>query len=959
MLKTSTSKAFAAAFGILTVSAIGSIVTMIILYKTEISTMNPTPRPTITSTTMGPPPVMRLPTNLVPENYKIFLHLHFYSEIIEEVNVTTPNQTMMFTGNSSVDFHCVKTTWSIYLHSRDLRVYDPVVKNKNTNKEIRTANMKYHTDESNFLEIQLKDQLEEGMNYSLFLAFKGEISQHLQALYVSTYDEGFPHPDDNTNTDRFLASTHLQPTDARRVFPCFDEPEMKAVFVVTIIHRPNMVALGNEDEAGADIIDGWKVTRFNPTPKMSTYLFAFTVSKFTPILSKHDRVKIRIFARPEATKAGHTQYAANVTGQILKFYEKYFDMKYLLKKLDQIALPDLAAAAMENWGLITYEEGVLLYEEGVSSQLHKETISYIIAHELAHQWFGNLVTMKWWSQVWLNEGFATYLSNLALDEVEPTFKMREMYTTSELHAAFEQDALVSSHPLTVSNNDVQSTSQIIEMFDAITYYKGAIVLRMLANAVEQRVFDKGIKMYLSAFSFGNTDQHDLWDYIQKAVHDDGGHIDVAKVMGTWTNQNGYPVITINTTNGKIYQKHFLFNSSFDTSQLWHIPIQVVSNTSGTSLQWLETSNTVKDAFISKHGEWILANVNCTGYYRVNYNPENWERLLVQLESNPHRIPVMNRGQLIDDAFNLARAKIVDVTLALNATWFLRSEKDYIPWESAVRNLEYFVLMFDRSELYGPIQSYLRDQVENLHSFFSNLTDNSEVPMDHSLQHSQIIAIDVACSNGLQECIDRATWMFNNWMNTNDTNTNSIHPNLRSVVYCQAVAAGGKKEWEFAWNKFQTTSETSEKDQLRKALSCTKKIWLLSRYLEYTLDPEKIRLMDVTSTINYIATNVAGHGLAWNFIRAHWDYVSQGDGAKLIEGVTRRFSTQFELEELEKFATNYDLGPASAAVDLAIEQVKVNIEWISENKDIVLEWFQSKTQNDIEPLFGPSDGESSF
>ncbi|XP_051918184.1 alanyl (membrane) aminopeptidase-like b [Hippocampus zosterae] len=944
MPKTSTSKAFAATFGILTASAIGGIVTMIILYETQIATMNPTPRPTLAATTMAPPPVMRLPTNLVPENYRIFLHLHLYSKIIEEVNVTTPNQTMLFTGNSTVHFYCVETTRSIYLHSRDLRVYDPLVKNENTKKKIEISNMKHHADESDFLEIQLADKLEAGMNYSLFLAFKGQISQNLQALYLSTYKESFPHSKDNT--DRFLASTHLQPTDARRVFPCFDEPEMKAVFDVSIIHRENMMALGNEAVADSGLIDNWEVTHFHPTPKMSTYLLAFTVSEFTPTPSKHDRVKIQIFARPEATDAGHTQYAANVTGKILMFYEKQFEISYLLKKLDQIALPDLSAVAMENWGLITYDEGVLLYEEGVSSQLHKETISYIIGHELAHQWFGNLVTMKWWSEIWLNEGFATYMSTLALDEVEPTFKVREMYIMHELHGALEQDALASSHPLSVPQENIQSTSQIIEMFDVISYYKGALVLRMLADAVEQRVFDKGLKMYLSAFRHGNTDQDDLWGYIRKAVVDDGGHTDVAETMHTWTNQNGYPVITINTTIGQIDQKHFLFNSSLDSSFLWHIPIRVLSNTSGTSLVWLKTRSAVKDPFISKHGEWVLANVNCTGYYRVNYNPENWMNLLSQLESNHNRIPVMNRGQLIDDAFHLARAKIVDVTLALNTTWFLRDEKEYIPWESAVRNLEYFVLMFDRSEVYGPMQLYLRAQVKNLYSYFRNFTDNSEIPVDHSLQHNQITAIDVACSNGLQECIQRATWMFDDWMNGNDTNVNSIHPNLRSVIYCQALAAGGKKEWEFAWNKFQNTRKTSEKDQLRKALSCTKKIWLLSRYLDYTLDPKKIRLMDVTSTINYIATNVAGHGLAWNFIRAHWDYVSQGDGAKLIEGVTRRFSTQFELEELKDFATKSDLGAASEAVDRAIEQVNVNIQWVSENKDTVLDWFRSRTDDDI-------------
>ncbi|XP_061138849.1 alanyl (membrane) aminopeptidase-like b [Syngnathus typhle] len=946
MLKSSTSKAFAASFGILTASAICSMVTMVIFYEIQIGPMNATEKPTDPPPIIIPPPVMRLPTNLVPDNYKLFLHLQLYSRIIEEVNVTTPNQTMVFTGTSTVHFHCVEKTQSIYLHSRDLRVYDPFVKNKMTNKKIEIINMKNHVNESDFLEIQLKEELMAGKNYSLFLEFQGEISQNLQALYLSTYNEDVPHFENNTNRERFLASTFLQPTAARKLFPCFDEPQMKAVFDVTIKHRKEMTALGNEAAKGSELAEDWEVTQFYPTPKMSTNLLAFTVSEFTPIKSVLERVTIQIYARPEVTDAGHTRYAADVTGKILKFYENHFGIHYVLKKLDQIALPDLSAAAVENWGLITYQEGALLYEEGVSSQLHKEKISHLIAHELAHQWFGNLVTMKWWSEVWLKEGFATYMSILALGNVEPTFQVKEMYIMSELHAALEQDALASSHPLSVPPSNVESTSQIIQMFDDISTYKGAMVLRMLADAVEQRVFDKGIKMYLSSYKYGNTDQDDLWKCIQKAVVEDGGHIKVAETMGTWTNQNGYPVITINTTNGEINQNHFLFNSTLDSSRLWHIPIRVMSNTSGSSFIWLNTRSAVKDPFLSKHGEWILVNVNCTGYYRVNYNPENWEKLLNQLESNPNRIPVMNRGQLIDDAFHLARAKMVNVTLALNTTWFLRNEKASIPWESAVRNLEYFVLMFDRSEVYGPMQAYLRAQVKNLYSYYRNFTDNSEIPTSHSLQHNQITAIDMACSNGLQECIEMATLMFDEWMNSNDTNTNSIHPNLRSVIYCQALAAGGEKEWEFAWNKFLTTSKTSEKEQLRKALSCTKKIWLLNRYLDYTLDPEKIRLMDVTTTINYIASNVAGHGLAWNFIRAKWDYVRQGDGAKLIEGVARRFSTEFELEELETFATKNDISAVSGAVELAIEQVKVNIQWVSENKATVREWFLSKTDYDI-------------
>ncbi|XP_068460282.1 aminopeptidase N-like [Clinocottus analis] len=841
--ETGLSKAFAATFVVLTVSVIAGIVTMIIVYKTEIATMNPTPRPTFTSTTTSPPPVLRLPKNLVPQRYQVVLQPHLYTRIIEEVNVTSPNQTMLFTGNSTVTFHCVQVTKAVYLHSVDLAVSDPVLRNKDTNQKIGVSSMKnLNEQEGNFLEVQLDDVLEEGGNYTLFLAFRGEMTE-LEGIFVSTYTEGSPSYEGDQDTERFLVATHLEPTDARRLFPCFDEPEMKAVFDVTIIHRRDTTALGNADTRDSMIIDDdWKVTYFHPTPKMSTYLFAFTVSEFTSTDSPTDgRVKIKTYARPDAIAADQAQYAAVTTEKILKFYEDYFEINYEQRTLDQIALPDLGMSAMENWGLITYHEGALLYEEGVSSLLHKETIATIVAHELAHQWFGNLVTMKWWNDIWLNEGFATYMSYFAVDHVEPTFQSKETHFMSCLHDAFEQDALESSRPLSPPEADVQRTQDIVDMFDSITYCKGAAMLRMLADVVTDRVFSRGIRTYLSDFSYKNTDQNDLWQNIQKAEDDDGGHTDVAKVMNTWTQQIGFPVITINTSNGEVYQKHFLFNDSSESSLWWYVPIRVMSNTLEPSLVWLETSDTVKkDQFLSDAGDWILANVNCTGYYRVNYNPENWERLLTQLETDPQRIPLVNRGQLIDDAFNLARAELLEVTLALNTTRFLRSEREYLPWESAVRNLEYFVLMFDRSEVYGPMQAYLREQVSGLYDFFRNDTDNQRVPEDHSSQHNQILAIQVACSNGLPECIAMATKMFSNWMDMNGTN--SIPSNLRSMIYCQAVASGGREQWEFVWEKFQSSSDPSEREQLQDALSCTKKIWLLNRYLEYTLDPEKIRLM---------------------------------------------------------------------------------------------------------------------
>ncbi|XP_034031432.1 aminopeptidase N-like [Thalassophryne amazonica] len=883
------SKAVAAVAVILTVSVIGGIITMVIVYEKMLATLNPTPRPTLPTTTTAPPPVLRLPGSLIPESYKIYLQLHFYPKIIKEVNVTSPNQTMLFTGNSTVKFRCIQTTKTIYLHSDQLKVYGEKVVNTETNEVIGVYSVSSEDSPKNFLKIMLNDMLEKGGSYSLFLTFKGEMSG-LTGLYMSTYTEG--PTGDGDDGQRFLATSQMQPTYARSVFPCFDEPAMKAKFDVTIIHRKGTTALTNWMFKDSNYEGDWKNTHFVLTKEMSTYLLAFTVSEFTATTSSYEHVTIKTYARPEATKAGSTQYAASVTGNILEFYEAHFGIKYPLSKLDQIAVPDFYNGAMENWGCIHYQEESLLYEEGVSSELHKETIITIIAHEIVHQWFGNLVTVSWWNETWLNEGFASFMVYLAVNDIESTFNMKDALVIHDLHTAFAEDALTSSHPLSSPAKDVQTPSQISEMFDDITYAKGAAVLRMLEDFVTPRVFHAGIKIYLNAFQYGNADQHGLWKSIQQAADDDHLPIQVADVMDTWTNQIGYPLITINTTTGNIKQRHFLYNDTKESRLQWNIPINYMSNTSGPDLAWLRTTSENKEEFAVKDKGWILANVNCTGYFRVNYDPENWNRLMTQLETNPQRIPMINRWQLIDDAFNLARAKIVNVTLALNSTRFLKNETAYLPWESAVMNFAYIVLMFDRSEVYGPMQMYLREQIKGLYNFFRNYTDNSTVPEDHSLQYNQILAVSVACGNELPECQEMAKEMFAFWM-VNRTNI-SIHVNLRSVIYCQAVATGGQEEWEFAWDKFQKATDTSEKQQLREALSCTKKLWLLHRYLEYTL-------------------------------------MLTSEGAAVIDSVTRRFSTDFELQELKRFQNDYDLGAASRAVEQAIEQTQINIQWVKENK----------------------------
>uniref|UniRef100_A0A4W5R4C2 Aminopeptidase n=1 Tax=Hucho hucho TaxID=62062 RepID=A0A4W5R4C2_9TELE len=921
------SKVLAIATVVMTVSSIGGIITMMIVYETERIKTNPTPPPTPNATIVyptGPPPNLRLPGNLIPERYDIVLQPRLYT-----VMNNATNQSLIFTGNSTVYFRCVEKTKTIFLHSKQ-NVTDVTVKDCDNKKTINVENTILYNNESNFLEIRLEAVLQEDGNYSLFTAFEGELLDDLAGFYMSSYKKETSTKDD---TKTFIATSQMQPTDARKVFPCFDEPAMKAKFEVTIIHRFGTHALAN-GKIRTFQSKSWEVTRFQTTKKMSTYLLAFTVSDFDFIGSKHERVDIKTYARPEAIKAGHAKYAADITGNILAFYEskEVFGMQYPLSKLDQIALPDFSAGAMENWGLVTYRETALLYEEGVSSTSNKEWIATVIAHELAHQWFGNLVTMTWWNDLWLNEGFATYISYMGVDHIEPKWNIKDLIVLNDIQTVFQVDSLASSHPLSSRADDVQTPSDITELFDSITYSKGAAVLRMLADYLKDKVFMDGLKEYLQAFQYSNAVHKDLWEYLQK-VKDDTVVLLVAEVMETWTMQMGYPVITINTTTGDISQEHFLLIQPSDYKQ-------------NVTLMFCIYSTERKSAFKAEDGKWVLANIDCMGYFRVNYDPENWDRLLSQLETNIHEIPLINRGQLIDDAFNLARAKRINVTLALRTTKYLRNDTEYIPWESALRNLDYFILMFDRSEVYGPMQAYMRKQVGGLYQHFENFTT---VPEDHSEQYNQINAISVACSNDIEDCQKLAKKLFDNWM-TNET-SNPIQPNLKATIYCQAIAAGGEKEWEFAWGKFQNATLASEKDKLRFALSCTRKIWLLNRYLEYTLNPDKIRKMDSVSTINYIARNVAGQAIAWNFVRANWNYISSEYGGgimsfgRLIEGVTQRFSTDFELQELRQFQSDYneeELGSASRALEQAIERTQANIKWVKENKQTVLEWFRRES-----------------
>ncbi|XP_008068818.1 aminopeptidase N [Carlito syrichta] len=893
----------------------------------------------------------RLPKTLAPDSYQVTLRPFF-----------TPNDQglYIFHGSSTVRFTCKEATDVIIIHSKKL--------NYTLKQEHRVAlrgvggsqppaiDRTELVEPTEYLVVHLTGPLVKDSQYEMDTEFQGELADDLAGFYRSEYLEG--------DVKKVVATTQMQAADARKAFPCFDEPAMKAEFNITLIYPSKLTALSNMSPKSDSLQDNpdWTVTEFHTTPKMSTYLLAFIVSEFKHVGGQTpNNVSIRIWARPSAIDAGHGSYALDKTGPILDFFASHYNTAYPLDKSDQIALPDFNAGAMENWGLVTYRESALLFDPLSSSSSNKERVVTVIAHELAHQWFGNLVTVEWWNDLWLNEGFASYVEYLGADFAEPTWNVKDLMVLNDVYRVMAVDALVSSHPLSTPAEEVNTPAQISELFDSISYSKGAAVLRMLSSFLTEDLFKKGLASYLHTFAYQNTVYLDLWEHLQKAVDSQSTvklPTSVRNIMDRWILQMGFPVITVDTKTGTISQQHFLLDPDSNVTRpsefnyLWIVPISSIRNGREQNDYWLEGVEQAQNALFSTTADdWVLLNLNVTGYFQVNYDLDNWRKIQNQLQVNPSVIPVINRAQIINDAFNLASAYKVPVTLALSNTLFLEQETEYMPWEAALSSLNYFKLMFDRSEVYGPMKNYLKKQVTPLFLHFQNITNDWQtIPQNLMDQYSEINAVSTACSNGVPECLEMASRFFKHWME--NPNNNMIHPNLRSAIYCNAISQGGEAEWNFAWEQFRHATLVNEADKLRAALACSNQVWILNRYLSYTLNPDLIRKQDATSTISSIASNVIGQTLVWDFVQGNWKKLFEDYGggsfsfSNLIQAVTRRFSTEYELQQLEQFKKNNEgtgFGSGTRALEQALEKTKANIKWVKENKAAVLQWFTENSK----------------
>ncbi|XP_072021037.1 aminopeptidase N-like isoform X2 [Amphiura filiformis] len=911
----------------------------------------PTRKPTIIPAATEEPWMGRLPLNVRPLRYDLTLTPYLYPE---DVFNGPGRRRFTFDGAVNIRVRCEEVTNVITLHMNNITVYDLQVtsmSDPHANNLVRNSTLDAYYE---FLHIRLSEDLRVHENYEIRIIYLGSLLQDgLVGFYRSSYINV-------RGEEKWLATTQMQPTDARRALPCFDEPELKAVYDIVIRHRSDMTALSNGIEITTrpwQGYKGWKETIFKRTPKMSTYLLAFVVSDFTYTANyTTNNVLYRVWSRPGA--ADSREYALDQGVRMTTYFEEYFDYPFPLEKQDMVAIPDFYSGAMENWGLILYRETALLYDPKVNSATTKQHVAVVVSHELAHQWFGNLVTPFWWDDLWLNEGFASYVEFLGVDYTQPGWEMRRQFLVDDLHTVFTADALGTSHPVRVI--PINSPDDIGEIFDAITYNKGAAIIRMLNNILTEEVFLKGLADYLKLHAFENTNSDDLWASLTYADRHFGRR-DVKKLMDTWTLQMGYPVLNfhrLSNTSVNVSQKHFLINPETTVEQrfgnlgyVWEVEF---SHTHASERQYDTPRRTFLDREVSKVFElspgvkatdWYLSNIKQYGYYRVNYDKTNWDRLTKQLLDDHKVIPVENRAQLINDAFNLARAGEIDQITALNLTAYLDKEREYLPWDSALTVVNYIRDMYSRHPGYGPLEKYMLQKITPL---YESLDWNDDPVNDpHLKQINRINAVHIACVYGLEHCLMKATQLYAAYM-ANHTLYNPITPNLKLTVYCNGIKEGGQDEWDFGLERLKETTDSAEKNLWFYGLACSQEPWILSRYLELVFDSEVVKHQDAFLVIRFVAENYVGRALAWDFVRANWNRLREqfGDGTSLndlLRDVTDKFNTEIELKELLDFEEDKDLGTTKTTYTQQVERTRSNIKWMKENADHVARWCEEQTK----------------
>ncbi|KKR62642.1 hypothetical protein A2643_03785 [Candidatus Nomurabacteria bacterium RIFCSPHIGHO2_01_FULL_39_220] len=861
------------------------------------------------------PQSVRLLKNVIPIEYDIQLRPDL--------------KNFTFEGVETINLSVLKPTKILTLHSKELEIETAEVGLRQGKVFAKISyNKKNETATFVFPKII---SAEKNRKIKLTLVFKGILNDKMRGFYRSKYNV--------REKEYYMATTQFEATDARRAFPCFDEPAHKAVFNVSLIIPKGKTAISNtlpvsvlEHEAGYEIV------KFSPTPKMSTYLLAFLIGDFEYIESKtKNNIQVRVFTTPG--KKHQAEFALDCAVKTLEFYEKYFGIAYPLPVLYMIAIPDFTSGAMENWGAITYRESALLVDEDHSSLGNKQWVVLVIAHEIAHQWFGNLVTMEWWTHLWLNEGFASYIEYLAVDKLFPKWDIWTQFSTNELGTALRLDSLLHTHPIEIP---VHHPDEIGEIFDEVSYSKGAAVIRMLADYLGEKDFRDGLRYYLKKHSYKNTETVHLWQAFEKISKKP-----VAKIMHNWISKGGYPVVKASMVNNKLNlsQERF-FASPISKAKtkdrtVWQIPIR-----NSSKVQFLRNIAQADEPSIAKNQqifmrvgkklvprknfEWLKINFGEAGFYRTAYSPELLEKLKLPVEKK--LLSARDRLGIIRDLFALAEAGTIPTTDALEFLSAYKNEDNYTVWLEIALGLGRLETLLARENHKGNLNKVI---LELFSPLFAQLGWNKKEKELHTDTLLRSLVISRLGRSGHKEIITQAKNKFI---------TGKIHADIRGAIYTTVGSSGGMKEYQTFIKKYREETLHEEKNRMGGALGDFRDPKILQLACKFAFS-ESVRKQDTIGIISSVGTNPLGHDIWLNFVKKNWKTLvtRYGDGGHTLQRLVKAISGSAEekhLKSFKKFFATHDAPGAKRAIQQVLERLEGNIAWLKRDGKKIKEFLEN-------------------
>jgi aminopeptidase N len=824
--------------------------------------------------------VSRLIQQFIPDHYQLSLTLD------------RPGRT--FSGVVTVHGASVANAKAIALHSKDLHIDSITFDGKAA---------AFISGENDELTITHPD-ISEG-KHIVVIAFNGTITDAMHGLYPCYYD--------HDGVKKELLATQFESHHAREVFPCIDEPEAKATFDVTLTTEQDIIVLGNMPVKKQDIQNEQLVTTFDTTPRMSTYLLAWVTGELhKKTATTKSGVEVNIWATP-AQPADSLDFALDIATRTIDFFDEYFDTKYPLPKSDHVALPDFSSGAMENWGLITYREIALLADPATTSIDSRHYIAEVIAHELSHQWFGNLVTMEWWNNLWLNESFATLMAYIAVDHLHPEWKTWLEFSTAESIMALRRDAIDGVQSVQV---DVNHPDEISTLFDgAIVYAKGARLLRMLQQYIGHDTFQVGLKSYFAKHAYKNTISEDLWQELSAASSKD-----IAAFMNTWITQSGYPVVSATQTGNivTLTQRQFFVGPHSPSDKLWPIPL----NSSCSEMPEIFATEEVSIA--RTHTTPLRFNVGDTAHFITHYDATLLQRLIDEIQNGT--LSPLDRLQLLNEQTLLARGGIMTSAELLPLLNAYANEETESVWDiisMTIGELKKFVEDDEVSE--KQLRAFSAQLAKNQYKRLGWTAKENEPESDTKMRPT-IIGLMVYGEDA--DAINIAIETYRS------TPTEKLNPELRGLIISATVRHGGDDSIiDDLLALYKSTSSADLQQDIACGITSTKDSERIGANLNLIKDETTVRPQDAARWFIWTIRGREGRPLAWQWLQDNWSWVVKTfSGDKSYDDFPRYSAsslvTRQQLEEYRAFfGPMKDIAALSRVITMGISEIEGRVELI--------------------------------